>query len=198
VVVCGAHTPGVGHVVYGPVHVPAVMSQVRECVTQLPQLSDGAVPVHGMLWPVQLPHSQLELQVCVPLELTPHFCVASGVQPPLFSPVHADQSDTLPVLPSQVRDCVPHIFASRLGCTRPLSCTRPNPTTCRCLRRTCAFASRTCRRFVSWLPCKSARCRHPTCSRYRRSGCPSHHNSASPPARMRLDPRTRRTPTTCP
>jgi hypothetical protein len=109
VVVCGAHTPGVGHAVYGPVHVPAVMSHVRECVTQLPQLSDGAVPVHGMLCPVHVPHSQLELQVCVPLELTPHFCVASGVQPPLFSPMHADQSDTLPVLPSQVRDCVPHM-----------------------------------------------------------------------------------------
>jgi hypothetical protein len=42
----GEHTPSPAQFVYGPVHVPIVVSHVCECVPQFPQASTGAEPLH--------------------------------------------------------------------------------------------------------------------------------------------------------
>jgi hypothetical protein len=88
-------------------HVPVLVSQVRSCVPQSPQVWVAA-PVHGMLTPVHAPHAHVAaLHIWVPLLFAPHICVCVPEQTP--SPAHAENALHVPVLVSQVRVCVPHL-----------------------------------------------------------------------------------------
>ena len=78
-----------------------LVSQVREWVPQLPQLSVLG-PLQG--WPVHaLVHSQLLPQVWVPPAPQPRVSLGAHTPPP----AHVDQSDQVPLEGSQVRVCVP-------------------------------------------------------------------------------------------
>jgi len=79
-----------------------VLSQVRVCVPQLPQLCDAG-PVH--VWLPHALHVQLPPHDCVPP--VPHVCVAFGAHAP--SPVQAAQADQVPVVLSHVRVCEPQL-----------------------------------------------------------------------------------------
>jgi hypothetical protein len=77
-------------------------SQVRVCVPQLPHACEAG-PAHTCI--AHAPQVQLPPQVCVPPE--PHACEALGAHTP--PPLHAPQSDHVPVLLSHARDCVPQL-----------------------------------------------------------------------------------------
>jgi hypothetical protein len=90
-------------------HCPVLVSQVRDCVPQLPH-AIVAGPVH--IWPGHSAgHWQLARQVRLPP--LPQACVAPEAQAPWF--MQADQADHWPVLPSQVRVCVPQFSQGWVG-----------------------------------------------------------------------------------
>jgi hypothetical protein len=76
------------------------LSQVRDCVPQLPQdCVDG--PMH--VCPLHASHWHAGVQACVPP--VPQACTVSGAQTP--SPLHVPHADHAPLL--HVRDCVPQL-----------------------------------------------------------------------------------------
>jgi hypothetical protein len=88
--------------------VPVLVSQVRICVPQLPQVCVAEPGVHGMLTPVHGPHAHVAaLQLCVPLLFAPHTCICVPLQTPWF--VQAPNALQVPVLVSHVRVCVPQL-----------------------------------------------------------------------------------------
>jgi hypothetical protein len=86
---------------------PVLVSQVRVCVPQLPQVCEDA-PVHMMLTPVHAPHEHVDaLHICVPLLFAPHIWVDVPPQTPWF--MHADQALNSPVFVLHVRICIPQL-----------------------------------------------------------------------------------------
>jgi len=85
-------------------HTPLL--HVRVCV---PHLSQLCVFEPLQVWPVQLPHVQALLQLCLPP--VPHACVEFGEHSPCW--VQLDQLDQVPVALLQVRVCVPQFSQLR-------------------------------------------------------------------------------------
>jgi hypothetical protein len=95
----GPHAPSPVQAPQAP-HVPLLHVRVS-----VPQLPHGCEEAPAQVCPVQLPHWQLAVHVCVPP--VPHPCVAFGAHTP--SPPHVDQLLHSPASPSHVRVSVPQL-----------------------------------------------------------------------------------------
>lgn len=92
----GSQTPWPMH---GPQSPQLPFSHTRDRVPHRPQASVGAGP--AQLWPVQVPHWQAWLHVCIPLSLTPHMRVAPAAHG--GSPMQALHALQVPLLHVRVR-----------------------------------------------------------------------------------------------